>query len=170
MDSANVGRSAADDRQAIAQQIYLYCRAMDRMDVSLGYSIWHEDGEADYGEAIFQGSGYGFIDFVNGSHADTHAHSHQVTNLIIILDGDRASSESYVTAALRIMDGKVEKQLTVRGRYLDGWSYRAGRWAIDKRVFVHDFDDVRIVQPTGAPSGGARDTSDPSYAVLGLQT
>jgi hypothetical protein len=169
MKSAGIGRSAADDRQAIAQQIYLYCRAMDRMDVSLGYSIWHEDGEADYG-AIFQGSGHGFIDFVNSGHADTHAHSHQVTNLIIFLDGDHASSESYVTTALRMMDGEAEKQLAVRGRYLDRWSYRAGRWAIDRRIFVHDFDDVRLVEPTGVPPGGRRDRSDPSYAVLGLQT
>jgi hypothetical protein len=169
MNSAGVGRSPADDRHAIAQQIYLYCRAMDRMDVSLGYSIWHEDGEADYG-SVFQGSGYAFIDFVNRRHAEMHAHSHQVTNLMIFLDGDAASSESYVTAVLRMANGEGEKQLTARGRYLDRWSHRASRWAIDRRVYVHDFDDVRMVEPTGMASGGKRDTSDPSYAVLGLET
>jgi len=168
MASEGSARSAADDRQAIAQQIYLYCRAMDRMDRPLGYSIWHEDGEADYGEAIFRGTGHGFIDFVNSRHAEMQAHSHQVTSLIIFLDGDRATSESYVTAALRMVDGEGEKELTVRGRYLDGWSCRAGRWAIDKRVFVHDFEDIRLVQPTGIPSRGARDRSDPSYALLAI--
>ena len=32
-------RSAVEDRQAITEMLYRYCRAMDRMDVPLGYSI-----------------------------------------------------------------------------------------------------------------------------------
>jgi hypothetical protein len=41
------------DRQAITDLIYRYCRAMDRIDPDLGYTIWHEDGVADYGEATY---------------------------------------------------------------------------------------------------------------------
>lgn len=169
MDDPTHVRSAAEDRDAIAQQIYLYCRAMDRMDIPLGYSIWHDDGEADYGAGIFQGTGRGFIDFVNESHATVLAHSHQVSNIIITLDGDRAASESYVTAALRMADGDKQKQMTVRGRYLDRWSCRAGRWAIDKRVYVQDLDEICTVEPAGLPSNGVRDRTDPSYAVLDLK-
>lgn len=44
--------SAADDRQAITDLIHLYCRSVDRLDVPLGHSIWHDDGIADYGAAI----------------------------------------------------------------------------------------------------------------------
>ena len=161
-------RSAADDVQAITKQIYLYCRAMDRMDVNLGYSIWHADGEADYGEAIFQGTGRGFVDWVTKTHAGMVRHSHQVSNIIVNLDGDRAASESYVTAALRMenADGLVE--ITTRGRYLDRWSCREGRWAIDRRVYVHDFDDVRRIEATQIAGTSTRDRSDPSYAILEL--
>lgn len=159
-------RTPADDRQQIAEQLYRYCRAMDRMDAELGYSIWHDHGEADYGESIFRGTGRGFIDFVNAAHARMIAHSHQVTTIIIELDGDRAASESYVTTALRIADGDQINEVTSRGRYLDRWSYRGGRWAIDTRIYAHDFDDVRAVTPGPIPSALRRDKTDLSYQVL----
>src|ERR1700712_3669770 len=88
------------DRQAITDQLYRYCRAMDRIDHELGYSIWHEDGTADYGAAVWQGSGRGFIDSVGVAHRGLLQHSHQVTNIIIELDGDRAASQAYVNARL----------------------------------------------------------------------
>lgn len=163
-------RSEADDRQAITQMIYLYCRAMDRMDIPLGYSIWHEDGEADYGEGIFRGSGRGFVDFAAQSHSGMIAHSHQVTAIIINLEGDRAASESYVTAVLRFIEDDRLREITTRGRYLDRWSFRGGRWAIDKRVYIHDLDDVRDVQPTGIPPRSARDMSDLSYDILSFKS
>jgi len=161
-------RSETSDRQAITQMLHLYCRAMDRMDLALGYSIWHDDGEADYGEAIFRGTGRGFVDFVAEAHRRMIAHSHQVTTITIRLAGDRAASESYVIAALRFAEGEQLRETTTRGRYLDRWSFRNGRWAIDKRVYAHDFADVRDVQPTSIPTRASRDRSDPSYEVLAL--
>ena len=161
-------RSLADDIHAITKQVYSYCRAMDRMDVELGYSVWHDDGEADYGEAIFRGTGHGFIDFVTNAHAAMIAHSHQVSNVLVEVDGDRAASESYVTAALRFEDDEGLKENIIRGRYLDRWSYRDGRWAVDRREFIHDFNDVRLIENEGQPSTSARDRSDRSYAVLDI--
>src|ERR1700754_4718883 len=92
---------SVSDRQQITDQIYRYCRAMDRIDHELGYSIWHEDGTADYGHN-FQGTGRAFIDHVCQQHAGLQQHSHQVSNIIIELDGDSAGSEAYVTATLRM--------------------------------------------------------------------
>lgn len=162
-------RSRADDRDAIIHQIHAYCRSMDRMDVDLGKAVWHDDGVADYGP-VFQGTGHGFIDFVTRAHAAFIAHSHQVANVLVTLDGDRAASESYVTATLRQAQDDRTVQLTIRGRYLDRWSCRDGRWAIDRRVFLHDFDDVREVGITAmtAASPARRDRADPSYAILSL--
>jgi hypothetical protein len=166
VDTEAPGRSAADDAFAITQQIYNYCRAVDRLDDELGYSIWHGDGLADYGEAIFSGTGRGVIDFVIDSHRSLLGHSHQISNTIINLEGDRAASESYVTAVLRFPDGEGVKQLNLCGRYLDRWSYRDGRWAIDKRIYVHDFDDLRHVEAILYTGTSQRDPSDVSYAVL----
>lgn len=154
------------DRQAITDQIYRYCRAMDRIDHELGYSIWHEDGTADYGADVFVGSGRDFIDFVCVQHGHVLVHSHQVTNIIIELDGDTAASEAYVTARLRIeRDGKL-LQMVVLSRYLDRWSKRGGRWAIDHRETVMDMDEIHEVTPMKQHDRWRRDRTDPSYAVL----
>ena len=153
-------------RLAIADQIYRYCRAMDRIDHDLGYAVWHEDGTADYGEAVFVGLGRDFIDHVCRQHAQMLHHSHQVTNVIIEVDGDRAGSEAYVTATLRMeRDGRL-LQMTVLSRYLDRWSCRDGRWAIDHRIAIIDMDEIREVTPMKHHERAARDRSDPSYAVL----
>lgn len=153
------------DRLAITDVIYRYCRAMDRIDAELGYSVWHEDGEADYG-AIYRGSGRGFVDWVCGAHRAMLATSHRVTNVLVTLDGDKAGSESYVVAALRRMDGTRLLQTLAWGRYLDRWSRRGGCWAIDRRVYVHDFDEVREITETVLAGTGRADREDPSYQVL----
>jgi SnoaL-like domain len=91
------------DRQAITEQIYRYCRAVDRLDIPLGHSVFHEDGTADYGESLHRGGGRGVIDFICASHLPTLGHSHQVCNSIVALDGDRAGSETYFQSATRLM-------------------------------------------------------------------
>lgn len=154
------------DRQAITDQIHRYCRAIDRIDRELGYSIWHENGTADYGKDVFQGTGRGFIDHVCVQHSRMLTHSHQVTSIIIELGSDRAGSESYVTATLRMeRDGQL-LQLTVLGRYIDTWSRRDGRWAIDHRLTIIDMDEIRPVTPMKDHVRGSRDRNDPSYTVL----
>lgn len=153
------------DRQAITDLIYRYCRSMDRIDPELGYTIWHEDGTADYGD-VYQGTGRGFIDFVCATHRQTLTHSHQISNIILQIDGDRAGSESYVTANLRVMRDEKLLQITAWSRYIDTWSRREGRWGIDRRVAIIDFDEMREVQAMHRDSRGRRDRDDPSYAVL----
>ncbi|MEO8722428.1 MAG: nuclear transport factor 2 family protein [Sphingobium sp.] len=160
-------RTRADDRDAIVRQVYAYCRSVDRMDVELGYSIWHEDGEADYG-ALFRGSGRGLIDWATQAHAVYISQFHQVSNVSVILDGDKAASESYVTAALRSETDGLIMQTTICGRYVDRWSCRHNRWAIDKRVYLHDFDEIRETTSSRIHSPAQRDRSDPSYAILDI--
>ena len=156
----------AADRQEITDLIYRYCRAMDRMDHEQGYAIWHEDGTADYGPDVFQGTGRGFIDWVCESHKHLDAHSHQVTNIVIELDGDTAGSEAYVIANLRQMDGERLINRMFSARYIDTWSKRSGRWAIDRRDCVVDFSEEREVTSLGNDPRSARDASDPSNSVL----
>jgi len=151
-------------KQAITEVIYLYCRAMDRIDAELGYSIWHDDGIADYGE-VFTGTGRGFIDWVCDFHRGILSHHHQVSNVLIAVDGDQAISETYGTVALLLNDDeKGLMEVRGRGRYLDQWSCRDKRWAIDKRQYVLDVGTIApAVEHT--PRWGKRDRSDPSYSL-----
>jgi hypothetical protein len=157
---------ALADRQAITDLIYRYCRSVDRLDIALGHSIWHADGIADYGATVYQGDGRGVIDHICAQHRHTLHHSHQVSNILIDLDGDRAGSESYVTASLRVRRAEQLKQMTVWSRYVDRWSSRDGRWGLDKRIAIRDFDEVRDVTAMYDHEVGRRDRADPSYAVL----
>jgi hypothetical protein len=157
---------AIADRQEISDLIYRYARAMDRIDHALGYSIWHEDGTADYGADVFVGRGHDFIDHVCRQHAGLLTHSHQISNIIIELDGDTAGSESSVTATLRMQRDDRLIQMMVWSRYVDRWSRRDGHWGIDHRIAIIDFDEVREVTPLTNRAGGTRDWNDPSYSVL----
>lgn len=152
------------DRQQITEALYTYCRAVDRVDRELGYSIWNEGAEVDYGEAIFIGSARGVIDHICDSHLHGIAHSHQIANVIIELDGERARSEAYVNSAMRMMRGDALLQVNTRGRYLDRWSKRNDRWGIDRRIFVADLSEVRPAEAGPIPPTLRLDRSDPSYA------
>jgi len=154
------------DRLAITEQIYSYCRSVDRLDVALGHRVFHEDSYADFGE--YKGSGRGWIDYICQRHRDFLHHSHQVTNILIDLDGDRAGSEAYVTATLRARDGERLLQRQFWARYVDQWSRRDGRWAIDRRECVIDFDQLSEVTPIAQHDRSRRDEADPSYTVLRL--
>jgi hypothetical protein len=158
--------STLADRQAITDLIYRYCRSVDRLDVPLGHSVWHDDGVADYGASVYRGDGRGVIDFICAQHGKTLHHSHQVSNILIDVDGDRAGSESYAIATLRIRRGEKLRQIMVWSRYIDSWSRREGRWGLDRRLAIRDFDEIRDVEAMGDYHVGSRDREDPSYTVL----
>jgi hypothetical protein len=132
-------------KQAITEVLYRYCYAMDRCDRELGYSVWHDDGLAHY-VGMFEGTGRDFIDFGQSGHETMfEGTSHQVTNVLIEVDGDRATSECYVTAANKRRGGT--DLLVIRGRYQDRWSCRDGEWRIDHRRFTEDVRELRRMSP-----------------------
>ena len=158
-------------KQAITEVIYGYCRALDRMDKPAAYAVWHPDGTADYGEDIFRGAGHEFVDWVWTAHAGMSTHSHQITNVLIQVDGDRAVSEAYVTVALRTLpfgDGPEVADIFSRGRYVDQWSRRDGRWAIDHRNYITDHSvTVPNANPDPHDPRSIRGPEDPSVALFG---
>lgn len=154
------------DRYAIAEAIYRYCRSVDRLDVPLGHSVFHEDAYADYGADVYQGPARAVIDLICAQHRHTLHHSHQISNILVRIDGDRAGSEAYCTASLRIeRDGRL-RQMTIWNRYIDAWERRDGRWAIVRREAVRDFDEIRDVVEMRRHDWARRDETDPSYAML----
>ncbi|HSB97700.1 MAG TPA: nuclear transport factor 2 family protein [Spongiibacteraceae bacterium] len=153
-------------KQAITEQLYRYCRSFDRMDRELALSIWHADGTVQYGNRptepieVYLGPSTEYRWTLNNC-------SHQITNILIEVKNTRAVSEAYVTASLQEQeqDGRVMENL-FRGRYVDRWSYRDDKWAIDHRLFIPD-SYTRIDTPAfPLPvffEVGSRDREDPSY-------
>ena len=154
------------DKQAITEQLYHYCRGVDRMDPVLTRACWHVDGTANY-VGMFQGAVGALLDWIWHVHAGMQTHSHQITNILIKLDGDQAASETYVTVVLRTR-GDAALDIFVRGRYLDRWSRRDGSWGIDHRIHVPDHTtSLPVPERAQAEAAGARDRSDPSYQFFG---
>lgn len=72
------------EKEAIREQIYNYCRALDRIDNELGYTIFAEDAKVDYGPT-YKGSGRGFIDMMLNMHRGMVSTHHMMTNILIKL-------------------------------------------------------------------------------------
>jgi hypothetical protein len=173
--------SDTEAKIAITEVIYRYCRALDRMDRELADTVWHPDGTADYGPT-FHGPAGELLDVMWVNHAALGGHSHQVTNILIDVDGDSAGSEAYVTGFLwNVSDAGIVSHMVAIGRYLDRWSCREGTWAIDHRRFVYDAvfpsdsSDRSIfgrlaTERSPRTSAARRNQSDPSYKVVGRLT
>lgn len=156
------------DKQAIAERLADYARAADRIDVELLRSVFHPEARADYGE-MFQGTGHEFAEFIGVMHPAMETHHHQLGQVTVRVQGDRAGSEAYVTVRLRYRqpDGTVG-ELASHGRYVDRWERRDGEWRISDRRYLHHLDETWTSTGGSYPTRGSRDTDDPAYDVLGL--
>ena len=156
-------------KQAITETLYRLCRGIDRADRELVAQAFHPGATADFGYK-FEGTAAKMLDWLTGRHEHNHFSCHLATNVLIELDGDRALSECFMFTGLRNdVDGKLVDILSF-GRYLDRWSCREERWAIDHRVYVEEFRNVIDVVPgpfTDTSHNRSRaDRTDPIYALL----
>src|SRR3546814_9727487 len=66
---------------------------------------------------------------------------HSISNMLIEVDGDRASSETYVVAYhLMAAEDGTQSEMVVGGRYADQFERRKGEWRIARRLFIHDWN------------------------------
>lgn len=166
-------------KQEITEQVYRYCRGLDRMDLEMALHCWHPDGTADFGALASASSGLAERAVPIAEHfarAWEHrrgffAHSHQATNILIEVRGEQARSESASIAVLqkRQDDGTIAQDV-YWGRWLDAWSHRDGRWAIDHRQAVLDCKAHQVLAgddaSPGADTPSRRDRDDPSYRLF----
>ena len=154
-------------KQSIRDVLSNYCRGLDRMDKPLAYSVFFDDATAVYFD-MYEGSGHGFIDWVWDAHATMQRHSHQINNVLVKVDGDTATSEAYVTVTLWTLPDEhgAQNEIVGRGRYLDRWQHRDGRWAIIERQHVMDLHTVHALVAGPVNEQSRRDTEDPSYRLI----
>jgi hypothetical protein len=154
------------DKLAIRDVLSRYCRGLDRMDKTMARSVFSADAPAHYYD-MYQGTGHGFVDWAWEIHAGMERHSHQISNVLIDLDGDSARSESYVTVALWLRKGNDIVEIVCRGRYLDHWQKRDQQWLIVERKHVLDMQSTNGIPDADAPNKeSARDESDPSFEIF----
>ena len=174
----------------IADVIYRYCSAADRLDIDLFKSVFWEDGRYEGGPVA--GPAHEFAaalvgDVVRNLCAYT---MHKVGNIRVHLDGDSARSESYLTAthishptrASRIAligadaesrsgfndDAVIEFILNLR--YVDDFERRKGEWRISTRRLIPEWNRFGLYNGIShggildiCSNRGSRDRNDPSY-------
>jgi hypothetical protein len=137
------------EKEKIRDQIYTYCRALDRIDNELGYTVFAEDAVVNYGPT-YKGTGKGFIDMMLKQHRKMISTHHMMTNILINFneDGTKAASETYMYAACKYKDKKGNASFTVeaRCRDIDKWEKRDGKWVIVDRIVAGD--NTFMVTPT----------------------
>lgn len=133
-------------RKAISQQeitaiIYRLARGLDRRDKSLLASCFHEDATDDHG--LFVGSAPDFCDWVVEQLGNYERTQHHITNVNIVIDGDKATTEAYFIAhhVMPTADGP-KKDVIAAGRYLDRFERKNDAWRIMHRKALYDWSRV----------------------------
>lgn len=134
------------DKLSITEVLYRYCRGIDRMDRELVLSCWHTDGTADYG-ALFSGLGSGFVNWVWPIHERMERTQHNITNILIEVNQDKAITEAYWLVYLRSSENHGLIDIIGGGRYVDHFERIDGVWKIRHRQCIFDWDRVDKVTP-----------------------
>jgi ketosteroid isomerase-like protein len=156
------------DRDEIRACLNRYARGLDRHDVELITSAFHED--AFVHDPAFS-SVAGFASWANAHHLHrwtTHQHF-QTNDDIVITEDDVAHCETYCLLLGRREGGDVD---VIAARYIDRVERRSGRWAIAERTVV--LESTGILDGGGAGqqamlelyAKGSRDRDDPSYGWM----
>ncbi|MBH0122625.1 nuclear transport factor 2 family protein [Rhodococcus sp. CX] len=180
------------DRQQIIEVLHRYARAIDRCDIKLLESVYHEDATDAHGS--FDGNAHEFAAFMVPRLAEQTTYSiHHVTNELVEVDGDRAIAESCLLGYHRIPGGRDsvarffgdeyadraeadgtlegEHEYLTGGRYLDKLLRRDGVWRIWRRRITVEWNQCqpsRMVIEGGRSKynlPGSRDLGDPSYRL-----
>ncbi|MEV4420737.1 nuclear transport factor 2 family protein [Patulibacter sp. NPDC049589] len=130
-------------KDEINDALVRYCRGVDRRDAALVRSAYHEGAPDDHGFTVVD-SGWGLAELCdrdnpNGFPAEWSSTSHVLSNVLIRVDGDRASSESTFVATMRMEHEGTRWNLVSSGRYVDEWERRdGGPFRISSRIVVTD--------------------------------
>lgn len=163
--------------QEIRHVLQIYCHAVDRRDLDLLQSIYHDDATENH--VHFEGRARDFGPYIMPSLSERgfRLGNHHLTGVLVALHGDQADTESYFySIARRLLDPQDEdgpsELVVLSGRYLDRFERRDARWRIADRRVVLDLDFTTPYTPARADgvvlirgSLGADDAARGLFAV-----
>jgi hypothetical protein len=132
------------DRAAIQDVIVRYCNALDRRDHGEVATCFTAGARAEYGGVALEpgvDSIIGFLRQLRAATDERHAGTHLSGNLLITLDGDEATAESYAIAYSVPPDSDAGAPIKMRGvRYRDRLVREDGGWKIAERIHTADWE------------------------------
>jgi hypothetical protein len=161
------------DREAIRDCLMRYSRGIDRRDPELLRGVYWPGAVDEHLD--FVGTGEDFIDYVIPALSRMDQTMHLLGNILIDIQGDEASVETYFQAFHRLrLDGEERRDFEAAGRYVDRFAKRDDEWRIARRVVIIDWfraypdsaDWSNGVLGNRTEPGGHK-PDDRSYALLG---
>lgn len=128
---------AIESKNDITDVINQYTHAFDRQDRALLKSLWWDDATFSLGEigGPFTGP-EAILEGAEGLWAVNPVMHHWMANVVIALDGDRATVRSAVD--VMVANGE-EGPVQVGGLYQDVVTRREGVWKFSSREFIVDY-------------------------------
>jgi SnoaL-like domain len=153
-------------KQEIAEVVLRYCRGVDRLDLDLVRSCYH-DGAVDH-HTGFDGDADRYVAWLGEVLPRLDGTMHLIGNQLIEIDGDVARCETYGMAH-HWGDPATDPTLnfTTGFRYVDTMERRDGSWRIAERWAIREWtrsvpaETVR--QKEGVGPDPQRNSTDPVY-------
>ncbi len=118
---------------AIQRQLIKLARAMDEKDWGAIEHVLTPDIYADLGTGGMRGSAT-VIGLIKSYLENCGTTQHLLGNILIEIDGDTATSESYVSDLHLSKDTSLDISFRTLGNYSDTWVKIDGEWRISKRI------------------------------------
>jgi ketosteroid isomerase-like protein len=156
------------DERDIHDVLVRYCRGVDRCDLDLITSCYHEDAVDDHGTWRARGRDAAAM-IVERVRPGPDTAMHFMGNVRIEVEGDTAFAESYLMA-YRAFQREGKGYTRVRAlRFVDRFTRRDGQWRISERVVADDWNRVdEVVEAMREAEHfrhGAKNHSDPVFAI-----
>ncbi|MGK2866461.1 MAG: nuclear transport factor 2 family protein [Mycobacterium sp.] len=141
------------DERKIERALIAFARAMDYHDWDAMSAILSVDVVGDFGTGRLQGSDT-VIAMIRGFLDNCGPTQHLIGNVLVDVDGDRATSRAYVQD-LHLSRSNPDLTFHTLGDYHDRWARRDGHWRLverikDNRATVGSLDVFSADDPTVA--------------------
>jgi len=159
------------DKFALQQLLVTYCHGIDRQDLQLVRSLYHDDAIDDH-SPMFYGGPDEYVAWLPSILSKWSATAHIIHNTLFLVHGDHAEGESVLTAYHRTADDT--REVIAHGRYIDQFNKREGVWRFYRRSLTLDWMEERLVPAQEGPgiadgvAMGQPSAADPCYQRLPL--
>ncbi|WP_197687505.1 nuclear transport factor 2 family protein [Mycobacterium sp. MS1601] len=129
------------DRAEILDVLTRYTRGLDRVEMDLVRSAFHDDAWVEFPEDVYRGPATGFCNFLAKEMTLFVRTRHHLGNILIEFEGDVAFVETYLNAdheatSYHKWNGAF---VTLWARYTDRFEKRNGVWKIAHRTLLIDW-------------------------------
>jgi ketosteroid isomerase-like protein len=121
------------DERAVMHGLNRFARILDGREWDAVHEVFADDVTFDYSDGGEQSGIAAMTDQFRRYLGGCGPSQHLLGSIVIVVNGDKATSNAYVQARHQGKDGKEHLFLDSNGEYIDRWERRPGGWRIVRR-------------------------------------